>query len=79
MADPVIILLYNLHVTIFFEKPYFFLPFSLIVTKKNSGPKSLPRGEPILLDVCFVVMDSQGGMPKLHPSRLSAAVTSTRE
>jgi hypothetical protein len=78
LAGPVINLLYNLHITIFFDKPYF-LPFSLNVTKKNNGPNLPHRGEPISLDVCFVVMDSQGGMPQLHPSRLAAAATSTRE
>jgi len=78
LADPIINFLYNLHITIFFDKPYFF-PFSLNVTKKNSGPNSPPRGEPISLDVCFVVMDSQGEVPQLHPSRLAAAATSTRE
>ena len=38
-----------------------------------------PPGEPISLDVYFVVMDSQGEVPQLHPSRLAAAATSTRE
>jgi len=78
LADPVINLLYNLHITIFFDKPIF-LTFSLNVTKKNYGPNSPHRGEPISLDVCFVVMDSQGEVPQLHPLRLAAAATSTRE
>jgi hypothetical protein len=61
-----------------FNDPYF-LPFFLNVTKKNMGPNSPPRGEPISLDVCFVVMDSQGEAPQLHPSRLAATAISTHE
>jgi len=42
LADTVINLLYNLHITIFFDKPYF-LPFFLNVIKKNSA-KFTPQG-----------------------------------
>jgi len=38
-----------------------------------------PPGEPISLDVCFVVTDSQGEVPQLHPSRRATTAISTRE
>jgi hypothetical protein len=49
------------------------------VNKNNMGPNSPPRGEPISLDVCFIVMDSQGEGPPQHTSLLAAAATSIRE
>jgi hypothetical protein len=77
LAETVINLLSKLHFTIFFDKPYFFT-IRLECHQEKLRAKFTPRGEPISLHLlCYD--GSQGEVPQLHPSRLAAAATLTRE